>query len=806
MTFRTGWSLVLVLGLGLGGAAQAETPHWVVSPPNPELVDALTRGDHGGYLPSPVDRSHLVGQRIAGRERLRYPASFDLRTSSWSPLPPIRNQGSCGSCWTFSTMGILESSLGPDEVWDFSEDNLKNTHGWDRAPCAGGNMQMSSAYLLRWSGPVSEADDPYSPTSTTSPAGLTVRKHLQHAYFLPDRAGAADNDSIKDALTRFGGVATSMHFDQALVNETNDTYYYSGTANVDHGVIIVGWDDAFSRTRFTPAPPGDGAFIVRNSHGTTFGQSGYFYVSYHDTRIGKDSMVVPKPEPTDNYDFIHQYDPLGVTMHVGATGVETAWFANVFEASADQYPVAVGFYANALNSRALVYVYAGVTTGPRSGRLIASIATERTLEHAGFHTLRLDNVSELVRAGGKFSVVVRLTTPGTHLVVPCESAVAGVTSGATAAAGQGFISMDGTNWQDATSIVPTASVALKAYAVGPCGDNEPCTTDTWDGGKCVYASNSDACSDGLWCNGADVCSAGACTHPGRDCSDGLTCTNDSCDEANDRCVATVAAGWCAIGGSCHESAAANPANECERCDPAKATKAWSPLSGTSCDDGTRCTQGAPCEAGVCRETSETVCAALDECHLAGQCDPDTGGCSNPTKGDGQPCSQGQGVCVGGVCVPAGVDAGVEAPDSGLVQVDAGATPVDAGATPGVAGSTPVDAGSTPVDAGSTPMDAASTPVDAASTPVDAASTPVDAASTPMDAASTLQEDAGTEVDAQAADAGAPNLNADPEAIQVWGSGCGCGMTGSGGWWLGFVLLALLPRASRRARAHHGHGR
>jgi len=73
---------------------------------------------------------------------------------------------------------------------------------------------MSTAYFARWSGPVTEADDPYNPSSSTSPLNLPVQKHVQDVYFIPERGGSLDNDNIKWALTTYGGISSYMAWDK----------------------------------------------------------------------------------------------------------------------------------------------------------------------------------------------------------------------------------------------------------------------------------------------------------------------------------------------------------------------------------------------------------------------------------------------------------------------------------------------------------------------------------------------------------------------------------------------------------------
>ena len=88
------------------------------------------------------------------------PVTFTLEPVG---VTPIKDQGACGSCWAFATYGSMESNLKykTGVTADLSENNLKNRHGFDLGPCAGGNVWMSMAYLSRLSGPLAESYDPY---------------------------------------------------------------------------------------------------------------------------------------------------------------------------------------------------------------------------------------------------------------------------------------------------------------------------------------------------------------------------------------------------------------------------------------------------------------------------------------------------------------------------------------------------------------------------------------------------------------------------------------------------------------------
>lgn len=476
--FTTGFLLFFtVLSWGKGYAQ----PVFTRAPLNPAFVEYLqesriapllshTSEGYGlGLIPPVVDLSHLKGVRLpedSFRTLLGYPASYDLR--ALGRLTPVRNQNPYGTCWAFATYSSMESWLLTDEsaTWDFSENNLANLHGFDSPlggfidPNIGGNYFMSTAYLARWNGPVSEADDPY-PNPGGSTGSETVLKHVQGVLFLPDRSGSLDNDNIKEAVTQYGAVYTSMYYNGAYYNSTNRTYYYSGGLYSNHGVAIVGWDDNFDKALFNTEPAGNGAFIVRNNWGTGWGDGGYFYISYYDSNIGSSNAVFNSAEPVDDYSAIYQYDPLGIVYPIGA-GSNTAWFSNIFTAQASHNVTAVSFYALAVNSAYEVYVYTGVTAGlPRSGTLASTVTG--TIPVPGYHTVAL-TAPAAVSSGQLFSVVVKLTTPGWNYPISIEYPEVGYSSAATANAGESFVSVDDTTWTDMTDVEEDTSVCLKAFA------------------------------------------------------------------------------------------------------------------------------------------------------------------------------------------------------------------------------------------------------------------------------------------------------------------------------------------------------
>ena len=205
------------------------------------------------------------------------PASYDLRDEG--RVTPVRNQGPNGSCWAFATYGSAESVLLPRESTDFSEKNLRNTHGYDWGPKDGGNCRISAAYLARWSGPISERDEPYDPYDFSSPAYVKPVKELESAMYIPDVRNANDTATLKRAIMEYGAAYTTVNGNEYYTNFYTMGHNNYGNGWGNHAVTIVGWDDNYSANNFKWGAPGNGAWLVKNSWGTGWGNICLLYTS-----------------------------------------------------------------------------------------------------------------------------------------------------------------------------------------------------------------------------------------------------------------------------------------------------------------------------------------------------------------------------------------------------------------------------------------------------------------------------------------------------------------------------------------------
>ena len=384
------------------------------------------------------------------------PSSYDLRDSK--RITPVRNQFDTGACWAFAALGAIESSLAPTEIFNFSEDHISLGHGFNLSQAKGGNYMIALSYLTRWSGPVSEAEDPFNDGKKNPDA--KVLKHLQEAQFIPSK----DYTGIKLAIMKYGGVQTSIHatdlsftVSTSYYSAEKGTYYYNRTKDVNHDVVLVGWDDHYSRENFNTKPLRNGAFIAKNSYGTAFGEEGYFYISYEDSNIGKQNIVYTRIDPTNNYDNIYQADWLGNIGQIGY-GEKVAYFANVYESDKAEKLKAVSFYAVDPGTSYEVFVVKNYT-GKSDLNSRTSIKSGK-VDYAGYYTVDLN--SDLM-VNGKFAVIVKVTAVTSKYPVAAEykKDVSWVSS-VDLTDGVGYISYDGSNWDDTETLL-NANVCLKAF-------------------------------------------------------------------------------------------------------------------------------------------------------------------------------------------------------------------------------------------------------------------------------------------------------------------------------------------------------
>ncbi len=279
------------------------------------------------------------------------PSYYNL--SEYGLVSTIKNQGDGGNCWAFATIATLESCIlkatgaSPDDI-DLSEENMKNIaelyslYGWDAETNEGGYPDMALGYLLSWLGPVNDSDDKYNYESLLSPV-LSSIMHVQNVLYLK-RDSYTDNNMIKRAIMDYGAVFTPVYTKSISMpyDSTIGYYIYNNVTVRNHAVSIVGWDDNI----IIPGAPGKGAWIIKNSWGTSNGNGGYYYLSYYDKssiELGKwgDAFTFILND-TIKFDKNYQYDIAKTDFFYNTTN--TIWYKNIFTATDNEYLTAVSTY------------------------------------------------------------------------------------------------------------------------------------------------------------------------------------------------------------------------------------------------------------------------------------------------------------------------------------------------------------------------------------------------------------------------------------------------------------------------------
>ena len=395
------------------------------------------------------------------------------KTFSWADYgkkPTVRDQGSLGTCWALTAAEEVESALLPQTHLVLSADHISLQNGFDIEQDEGGDYSMIMSYMADFKGPVTEEEDPYG--DGRSPQGLKAAVHVGEMRLLEGMSA----DRIRHMIYRFGAVQTSLSMDRTRTdrsrsfyyNEETCSYYDPVTEPLNHDVLVLGWDDTYSKNNFRKQPAHDGAWICQNSWGAGFGRNGIFYVSYEDANLFRKGGIaytdVRAAGDAGDAARVLETDSLGWQARQGY-GNDSAWFAGVFETDSPQVLEAAGLYAVGPATAwrmVLVENFSGTDSLSEAASGKSGIPLGcGWIENPGFYTLRLRQPLSLP-AGERFAVVVFVDTPGTGRPVAVETRKDRYTDTVSLDGRESYISKDGTSWERTQTAYRT-NVCLKLY-------------------------------------------------------------------------------------------------------------------------------------------------------------------------------------------------------------------------------------------------------------------------------------------------------------------------------------------------------
>ncbi len=229
-----------------------------------------------------------------------------------------------------------------------------------------------------------------------------------------------DISALKQAVIDYGAVDVAYYSDDAYYNYKDSYYkgwyvgeqqsdfqvafYHPSATTTNHAVTLVGWDDSFSKDNFKSSarPENDGAWLIKNSWSSDWGNDGYFWISYEDTSIQLYPSYVVTVSDTSDYEDIYLYDGLGW----GATKYNSS-AANIFTARDDIYLTKIG-QSGANNNSYTIKIYTDLAencTDPTSGTLVY------TQSGTGYGKKYIDLEGTVcISKGQRFSVVYEGST------------------------------------------------------------------------------------------------------------------------------------------------------------------------------------------------------------------------------------------------------------------------------------------------------------------------------------------------------------------------------------------------------------
>lgn len=448
-----------------------------------------------------------IGKRFGPSVRtFVLPDSYDSRSEvNEAEVPyvlPARNQKEDGTCWAFSVCSAAETSmikqnffqeakqLSPLQFTWFHYNRIQNPLGLsgpDRVFTsrnllqAGGNEYLSIFALANWIGLVDEQQVPYETASDVVAKGLRSSlcyaentACLKNAFWI----SLAQPDTVKEYIMEYGSALLPIYMQTQYYNSSTYGYYCNEARynaeeesfSSNHMVTIVGWDDTYSRKNFKNMPQGDGAWLVKNSWGESWGMDGYFWISYYDKAIyeevnektvGAEATFLEMTQP-DMWDNKYSYDGGGgidwyyFKDDMTEEPIPMALMANVYTAQYKEKLSAVSFYTvqEAIDYSIYIYCDVDTTVSPTGGKFPSAIVNG-TLEKAGYHTIVLPEEIQL-SPGMKFTVAIELRNQdekeAVRLLADGDSIWNWVKFSSQVGKGESYYREPGKDWADVTEV------------------------------------------------------------------------------------------------------------------------------------------------------------------------------------------------------------------------------------------------------------------------------------------------------------------------------------------------------------------
>lgn len=425
----------------------------------------------GGRVSSPV--TSVLSKKIRANKAVNLPDEFTLEYKG-----DVGDQGNLGTCWAFaattsSETGLMQRGQKTNlseahlSYFAYSSANQKKAFSFIFAgynPFNNGGFDLTACdALANWYGPATEEEFPYSNVKIADKSRNVSIAHMQNMISFPEYEYGNAEEEAEARRVLVAQVKEQMYQTKQAVDisylasdseenfneETNAWYNYKGTYT-NHSVAVVGWDDNFPKENFNHSEyiENDGAWLVKNSWGTSWGAKGYFWLSYEDVTI--DYVGIYLYESKDNYQNIYSHNESVQYSPVGFDDSTEIYMANIFTSKRAEVLEAVSFYTTDINTKYTVKIYKNPADkkDPASGTPEAEIYGMKSLP--GYYTEQLPYGINLEK-GDTFSVVIYLENPTQTLTAQVEAIYMEYriqSSANVSNEGESFVSRNGEDWED----------------------------------------------------------------------------------------------------------------------------------------------------------------------------------------------------------------------------------------------------------------------------------------------------------------------------------------------------------------------